>query len=104
MPSRREGWGGAEREPDRAKHKHLFKDEQYRLIGARRGDLQGAASRDFEQTTPSAPSAQTPLTPRACRFGQQLLAPGAALWRLNINSCSKARSHLMMLAERSLFN
>src|SRR5947207_411394 len=25
MPSRSEGWGGAEREPDRAKHKELFK-------------------------------------------------------------------------------
>src|SRR5215467_3028316 len=31
MPSRSEGWGGAEREPDRAKHQDLFKDEQYRL-------------------------------------------------------------------------
>jgi hypothetical protein len=27
MPSRSEGWGGAEREPDRAKHQQLFKDE-----------------------------------------------------------------------------
>src|SRR5262249_3149684 len=44
MPSRTEGWGGAEREPDRAKHQYLFKDEQYRLIRS--------ASRDFEQTTP----------------------------------------------------
>jgi hypothetical protein len=32
MPSRSEGWGGAEREPDRAKHQKLFKGEQYRLI------------------------------------------------------------------------
>src|SRR5215468_7823434 len=32
MPSRSEGWGGAEREPDGAKHQELFKDEQYRLI------------------------------------------------------------------------
>src|SRR5215471_17322890 len=31
MPSRSEGWGAAEREPDRAKHQYLFKDEQYQL-------------------------------------------------------------------------
>jgi len=39
MRSRSEGWGGAAREPDRAKHQKLFKDEQYRLIGALRGHL-----------------------------------------------------------------
>jgi hypothetical protein len=27
MPSRSEGWGGAEREPDRAKHQYLFKGD-----------------------------------------------------------------------------
>jgi hypothetical protein len=35
MPSQSEGWGGAEREPDRAKHYQLFKDEQYRLPSER---------------------------------------------------------------------
>jgi len=29
------GWGGAERERDRANHQDLFKDEQYRLSSSR---------------------------------------------------------------------
>jgi hypothetical protein len=53
MPSRSEGWGGAEREPDRAKHQRLFKDEQYRLIRiASRAFIRWL--RIFEQTTPGA--------------------------------------------------
>jgi hypothetical protein len=54
MPSRSEGWGGAEREPDRAKHQKLFEDEQYRLIlitSASRSSIRWL--RVFEQTTPA---------------------------------------------------
>src|SRR5215470_795694 len=52
MLSRSEGWGGAEREPDRAKHQTLFKDEQYRLIrSASRIFIKWL--RAFEQTTPA---------------------------------------------------
>ena len=45
MPSRSEGWGGAKREPDRAKHKQLFKDEQYRLNKERFAGIYKVASR-----------------------------------------------------------
>ena len=52
MPSRSEGWGGAEREPDRAKQQELFKDEQYQLIrSASRAFIRWL--RIFEQTTPA---------------------------------------------------
>ena len=44
MPSRSEGWGGAKREPDRAKHKQLFKDEQYRLNKERFANIYKVAS------------------------------------------------------------
>jgi hypothetical protein len=75
MPSRCEGWGGAEREPDRAKHQKLFKDEQYRLMrSASRASIRWL--RDFEQFLMFRPSGLTLRATPALRAFPSLLRMG----------------------------